>query len=52
MRKLYSKCAKCGQHAYLTNGGYYFCTNEKCGYKEHVIINGKERKEGRNERLE
>lgn len=31
---LYKKCAKCGNHSYLTEGGYYLCTH--CNNKEYV----------------
>lgn len=31
---LYKNCAKCGNHSYLTEGGYYLCTH--CNHREYV----------------
>lgn len=36
MTNLYKKCIKCGSHAYLTTGYFYYCTNDKCLFKEHL----------------
>jgi hypothetical protein len=30
----YKSCIKCGSWAYLTQGNFYFCTNEDCLFKE------------------
>jgi hypothetical protein len=30
----YKSCSKCGSHSYLTQGNFYFCTNNKCLHRE------------------
>jgi len=37
---LYRRCVKCGGHAYLTVGKFYFCTNKDCLYKDYLNQEG------------
>ena len=47
MIKRYKSCIKCGTHSYLTMGGFYFCTNGDCLYKDKGGLNDEEKKKNR-----